>query len=1093
MSHVDFKILGALEVAVDGAVVPAGRRRERCLLGLLLLEPYQAISVDRLISLLWDDARLPNQPQRALQSNVARLRAVLGGLPVADPPRLVSVGSGYALHVPPASVDAHRFREMVARSAGLGPPERRAALLGRALELWRGPVLDGTFPPTLRERLCGDLEELRLTAGEDWFECELLLGRHRDRVGELAGLVAEHPDRERLLGLYMTALDRCGRTSAALRAYEERRLWLAENEGLDPGSELRTLHAAILRGENTMPPGPVMVAPAAATVQEVAGSPATGPSQLLAAPAMFVGRQAQMQALDMHAADPARMAAPIVITGMGGVGKTALAMRWAHRAAAEFPDGQLYYDLRGFDDAKPVPALQVLSAFLRALGAEPHQIPHDLDEATALYRTMTDGRRMLVVLDNVGQVDTAQALLPHNSSVLVLITSRDQMLGLVARVAARLVPIDVLPAEDSVRLVGAIVGDDRVQREPVAAAALAAACGHLPLALRIAAANLAGRPAGALSEMLTELRGGSIDRLAVEGDARTSVRALLNHSYLRLDPAAARLFRLMGVVPAVTFDPVTAAAVCGLATETVSALLEQLTAAHLVVALADSRYTFHDLVRQYAGDLMLTRSPQEPAEAVQRLRTYLLDRIRAAVVRMEPHAVRLPAPDTPNGGQAYSFQDTAAARRWLDAEFTNIAAVAAHAAGQTHPAAWLIADNLRRYLYLRGNAVDALALAEAALQSARADGDPWALAAALLSGAFAQNQAGQFEHASQCALEASQAAARAPWPRGQAAALQQLGDVEIERGDFKAAAAALEQARLLAQQCGDMYLEADAVNGLGGVELQQGRLQTAEVHYRAAHTLYWQLESHSGTAAAMTNLAEIRMDLGHPAEAVQLQTAALEIYRQLEHQDGTAFLLARLAVAKVELGLLDEALLLATEGLEVADRAHLPYRRVPVLNALGLVSRLRGDLPSALRYHEEALGSARSLQLNYLVPECLQGIAEAHLQARHLSPALATATELVQQAAAEGYPLQEIIGQILLSEIAQAQDDRQTAVRWARRALEPARAGGFRLAEARALAALARVSEPATARGLLARASDLVEHTGGGIAARVADHLAGLH
>ncbi|MFC3383604.1 AfsR/SARP family transcriptional regulator [Couchioplanes azureus] len=1080
----EFGILGPLRVLADGGEVAAGRRRERCLLGVLLMHPGQAIPAERLIELLWEGQDRPAQAQRTLRTHVARLRGVFGRLPVREQPRLLTAGSGYSLQVAPEAVDAYRFRAMVGTARSEPSVAGRRKLLADALALWRGPVLDGTLSVALRERLCRDLEELRLTAIEDHAAAELDLGGHRELVGELATLVGEHPERELLLALYMRALDRCGRTSDALRAFDARRRWLADHEGLDPGQELRAAHAAILRGENTPPePPPAVIA--------APPEPPAGPAQLPAQPAFFVGRRDALDRLDAAAAR--HPPTPVLITGMGGIGKTALALRWAHRALAEYPDAQLYHDLRGHDWDAPVPTLRVVSAFLRALGVAPSRVPGTLDEASALYRTMTAGRRVLVLLDNVAGADQVRALLPGGSTAMTLVTSRHRMPGLVARDGASLVELDALPSDEAVGLLAAVVGGDRVGREPVTAAALAAACGHLPLALRIVGAELAAHPGMTLSQQLANLRaGGRLSRLTPDGDVRSAVRSLVDRSHQRLAPATARMFRLLAAAPLLDFDADTAAAVAGVGRADAVPLLGHLVGAHMLTE-GGGRFAFHDLVREYGQELAGSGPAGETAEATDRLSAYLRARVDAAAAMIDPNALRLPRDEALSPGRTPPWSEVGQARAWLDRELANIVAVITHAAGTAQPTAWLLADGLRRHMFQQGNAIDALAVAGPALRAAEAAGDGAATAAMLLSTAQAEEHAGEYREAMDLAVRSADTAREAGWRRGEAAALANLGEISIALGRLKDTAGYFEAALTLFRDVGDVNGEANCRNGLGGTALQLGRPDEAAEHYREALRLYREASSAGGAAVALSNLGEVELDRGRVAEAVRYHDEALTLYRLNGRADGTAFSLVRLAAAHLEAGRSDEALRCAVEGLDVVDRTDLPYRRVSALSALGAVARVRGDLPLALRYHEEAVHLARELGLRYLVADALVSRGQAGLDAGRPEEAAAAADEAVRLADNEDYRLLASQGRTLRAQAALAVGDRRTACEYAEQALAIATAGGFRLAGALALEVLGRAGPPEQAERSLTAAWHTLSELGSAAAGRVRAALDAVH
>jgi DNA-binding SARP family transcriptional activator len=437
---VRFRVLGLVEIdSDDGEVHILGRRQERCVLAILLLEAGRVVSVDRLCQLLWDDDP-PLRARRAVHAQVARIRSVLAqaGAHTAGV-ELASHRNGYLLQVDPDTVDVHRFRRLCDEAANTTNLGRREQLLRDALALWRGPALHNAITSDrLRQRLCTELEEQRLSAQEELIGTGLELGRVDLLLPELARLGADNPVRERLVGLHMRALYRQGRTTEALEVYRQVRTRLANELGLDPGPDLQRLHQAMLRGDPVPEPD----------TGRDPGRRAIGrlvvPAQLPLAPAGFTGRLEHLRELDtLLAADgeqsvgTATVAVISAIAGTAGVGKTALAVHWAHRVRDRFPDGQLYVNLRGYDPDQPMTSGEALARFLAALGVAASDIPVEVDERAARYRTQVADRRMLIVLDNAATVEQIRPLLPGTPSCAVVVTSRDSLAAPAARARTR--------------------------------------------------------------------------------------------------------------------------------------------------------------------------------------------------------------------------------------------------------------------------------------------------------------------------------------------------------------------------------------------------------------------------------------------------------------------------------------------------------------------------------------------------------------------------------------------------------------------------------------------------------------------------------
>ncbi len=464
----DFRVLGPVEIEHGGQLIDLGPRRgERCLLGLLLLESERGVlGIDRLQSLLWDDDP-PANAQRTVHTYVARLRARLKPFNI----KIKTISSGYRIEVPAERIDALRFGAAVSRAKDVADPGERATLLASALALWRGPVLADVASDYLRARVGTALEEQRFLAIDLGARADLDRGCHEDVSARLAVPAGDNPTREHLAELLMLAHYRCGRQADALAVY--RRSWqtLRDELGVEPGPGLRELHARILANDPALAP----------SAQD--GAPLPPPRFLPRDVPDFTGRTTDLRRLDEIAEESRDVAGAVLITavtGTAGVGKTALAVRWGHRAAGRFPGGQLYVNLRGYDTGPPLRPVDALAQLLRALGLPGEKIPADEQEASGLYRSLLAERRILVLLDNAASTEQVRPLLPAAPGSITLITSRDRLAGLLARDGARRLVLDVLSPRESVALIGRIVGPQRVSASPEAALALAAACGHLP-------------------------------------------------------------------------------------------------------------------------------------------------------------------------------------------------------------------------------------------------------------------------------------------------------------------------------------------------------------------------------------------------------------------------------------------------------------------------------------------------------------------------------------------------------------------------------------------------------------------------------------
>ena len=538
----EFGLLGPLVVRAGGSPVVVSAGKQRVLLAALLLRANQVVPAAELAGFVWEGSP-PGTARVTLQNYVKRLRQALGP---AGYERIVTRPAGYLIQVGPGELDVTRFTRLAGagRAAGrAGSWKRAAALLGEALGLWRGEPLADVPSAALRRAEVPRLAELRL-------------GRHAELAGELQGLVAAEPLRERLAELLMLALYRSGQQAAALAVYRAARRALVEQVGIEPGPGLREMNQKILLSDPALELLPAATrghgraAASAAGGNARAAANAVRPSLLPSAVPDFTGRAAELAALSAVPGQPGR---PVVITAIGGtagVGKTALAVHWARQAASRFPDGQLYVNLRGFGPAEPLHPAQALGAFLDALGVPPAQIPASLDGRHALYRSLLRSKKILILLDNARDPAQVRPLLPGTADGQVLITSRNELASLAVTDGAAQINLDVLTEGEARQMLAARLGPGRIADEPQAADELIGLCARLPLALAITAARAAAHPGFTLAALAAELADahGRLDALSTGEDA-TDVRAVFSWSCQHLPAPAARMFGLLGLHP----------------------------------------------------------------------------------------------------------------------------------------------------------------------------------------------------------------------------------------------------------------------------------------------------------------------------------------------------------------------------------------------------------------------------------------------------------------------------------------------------------------------------------------------------------------
>lgn len=945
---------------------PIRAAQQRVVLAVLLAEPGQVVSSERLVAELWGD-QPPKEANSALRGYIMRLRRALGDRAAS---RLVTRGQGYELLVGTGELDAAEFeRRVVAGRRALveGSPRVALSQLDEGLALWHGPALADVAPGPTVTPWAARLAQSRLAALEERAATLLTLDRPGDVVDELTRLVGEHPFRERLWELLMRALHASGRRAEALAAYRSARRALAEDLGLEPGRTLRDLHRSIASDQ---------------TAEQAATEPVrVVPAQLPAAVAAFTGRQPQLDRLDTTLACDSETGPALVlatITGTAGVGKTALAVRWAHRIRGRFPDGQLYANLRGYDADEPLRPLDVLSAFLPALGVPADEVPATLEPAAALFRSLLADRRVLVVLDNARHPDQVRPLLPGGAGCLALVTSRDPLGGLVARDGAVRLPLAALTPAEARTLLVALLGRDRIDAEPAAAARLAGLCGHLPLALRIAAANLDRDRDLALATYADRLAGdGALAALEPDGDPEAGVRAAFEHSYTALPEPARAAFRLFGLVPGPDVTAPMLAAMAGAANSAAEAVraLARLTAAGLLDEATGGRYGAHDLVRRFAAELAAGDGDAERAAAIDRLMTHYQRHTEAAAALLYPVVLRLPS--TMDGLARPVFDSDVAAAGWLDAELAGLAAAIRYAAQHgPRPAAWRLADALRGYLYLRMHVVDWESIGTAALTAARADGDVLGEASARLSLGMLQLATGRYDDAVASFAAATGGSRLAGWTAGEAAAVANLGSVHLETDRLDEAAEHYAVALDLNRRHGMRTAEAGQLANLALVQGIRGQLRRSADNLGAALALHRQIGSRVSEARNLANLGDAYLRLGRVADATAALTRALAMHRELGDRRTEGSTMCMLAAAHRDAGRLADALTLATGAMtRAAESGNRPYDRAEAALALAEVRRIRGENEPAADCYRLAVGLAHQIGNRYLECSALIGLA----------------------------------------------------------------------------------------------------------------------
>ncbi|MGH3912834.1 MAG: ATP-binding protein [Pseudonocardiaceae bacterium] len=671
-------------------------------------------------------------------------------------------------------------------------------------------------------------------------------------------------------------------------------------------------------------------------------------AQLPADVAIFTGRKQELAFLDRLLANvdnprdaPGRRSTAVVISvisGTAGVGKTALALRWSHRVRDEFPGGQLYVDLRGYDPDQPLAPADALAGLLRSLGVPGQEIPLELDERAAVYRSLLNGRRMLVLLDNAATVEQVRPLLPGSPSCLVIVTSRDSLAGLVARHGARRLLLDLLPSDDAVALLRTMIGE-RVDAEPEAAAVLAGQCARLPLALGVAAELATARPATGLGELVGELaqQQRRLELMDAGGDPRTAVRAVFSWSYQYLPVEAARAFRLIGLHPGPNLDLYAAAALLQTSRDQAQHLLDLLARAHLVQSSSPGRFCMHDLLRAYAVHLAAVQDcEQDRRAALTHLFDYYLSTAAAAMDRLVP-AEQHRRPRIPPASISPLMTDPPTARAWLDAERATLIDLCIYTAAHGWPQhTTRLAATLFRYLDVGGHYPEALVSQTHARHAAHHTGDRGA----------------------------------------EACALTHLGIIYWEQSHYGPATDHLEHALTICREIDDHSGAARASTHLGIVCWQQGHYEQAADHLEHALTTYRDIGDREGEAVALSCRGLVYGRQGHYEQAADHLKESLTHTREIGDRESEATVLGFLGLLYVKQGHYSPAAQLLQQALVLSQSSGNPVGEARALDGLGHVYQYQGHYPQAAEHHQQALALFRELGDRSGVARALNGLGE---------------------------------------------------------------------------------------------------------------------
>ncbi|MDQ0910847.1 DNA-binding SARP family transcriptional activator [Streptomyces canus] len=1050
------EVLGPLRAWRGATPLQLGPVKRQAVLAALLLSQGAVVSHERLLDAVWGPEPPAGGP-KVLPTHINSLRRTLD--PRGTPPAESVIRSGkgwYRFVVEDVRLDAVELEERggeALRTVAAGDLATGVDQLASAIGLFRGEPLaglPGPFARDERQRLEERLRTLRL----ERVKCLVLLGRFGDALDAVGGASASsEADRydESLTALRIRALYGRGRQAEALKAYEGLRILLRDELGADPGEELRRVYEAVLRQDDAflLPPPPAPLGTRDGIV----------PAELPHDTPGFAGRGSELARL--HALlpidrGPANTVVISAIGGAAGIGKTALAVHWAHQVRDRFPDGQLYVNLHGFDhDRRPLEPREALELLLTGLGLAASEIPPDHEAQARVLRTLLAGRRVLVLLDNAASADQVRPLLPAGPTCCVLVTSRNRLGDLVARDGAHALPLDLLQPDAARALLSRTLGAHRVDEDKPAVDELIRLCGSLPLALRVAAARLAGDPALRTADLVAEMtEGNRLDALEPDGDVGSPLRTAFSVSYGALAPGARRLFRLLGLFPGADFTAEAAAAFLDTPLSRARRLLGALAAAHLIEPVTAGRYRFHDLLREYAGERALAEETAPEREAaLERVLLWYLHAVRAtAGTGLFPE---LPADLRP--GEHPGVPPAAEPGRWLDAERANLLAVIDHAGRHgPRPVAWCLASALFNQFWIHLSRNTWQTIAQAALEAAEADGDLFGQSAMHSSLSATRWDRGHIRQAMEHATRALDISRELGWVAGEASALGLRAFSKWSMSRLSSAYDDLTTGLRLFHAVGNPHFQGFGLVGLGMVCRELGRLREAAGHLESALGLDEE-RTRWDDGPAIQVLGGVYWELGRLTDGLDLLGPAVVSDKRAGYRDGRMMMLNCLAKISVELGRHEEGLEQAERTLAMVGDTKRYWIMPGILNTVAAAHRGLARPDRALRADQEALALAREAAFNRGEADTLVSLAVTHQHLGRHDKARAHAEQALRLARDHSFRVVEGQALTALSRTAEAERDSATAAELAEQALTIHRETGHRLGEARTLMALARL------------------------------------
>jgi DNA-binding SARP family transcriptional activator/tetratricopeptide (TPR) repeat protein len=976
---VEFRVIGPVELWVNGLRRDLGTPKERCVLAVLLLNRRQPVPAETLIRRVWDDDP-PAKARQGLQVYMTRLRRRLADVEGAA---LISRRGSYLIDVDDESVDLFRLRRLRDQARAIaesGDDEYALDHHHQAAELWRGEPLED-LSGGWADRTRHSLEQELLTAAFVRIDLELKRGNHADLLRELSDLAERHPLDERPVERLMKALYRCGRQAEALDVYRHTHDLFVAESGTDPGPGLRRLQQQILRGDPELLRVP-------GTQLSVDRRPHTLPHRAR----VFVGRDDElrqlMDAVPGTAGSPAGSAMTVLaINGMAGVGKTALAVHLAHRLAEQYPDGTIYLELHAHDARRePADPSDVLDMLLRMIGVPVTRVPRSLDERAALWRSELAGSRAIIVLDDAAGHDQVRPLLPASAGCLVIVTSRRRLTGLHD---AWPLSLDVLPVRDAMVLFTGIAG--RRAEAEADVATVVERCGRLPLAVSMAASRLRHRRAWAARDLLTRLL--PDERLDELRDEDRGITAVFEVSYRGLPPPLREAFRAFGLLPGPDLTAQAAAAALARPVRQAERILEDLLDRHLITEPVRGRYRFHDLVRDYARRLA---HETDPEDARRRTVHRILDFYLAAADR----ANRLPSPYHQDAVRADRPQDSAEAADWFAAEHAcllNAAAEAGRIGSAAHVARF--SRVLAGHLESRGHWDAAARLHAKAVEALQSLGDNPGTARALAELSHIRFRVGDYDTAMENAEKALEIHRSTGDRHGEAHILGRMSLIHWHRARFPEALARCREALEIHRLLGDRHGEAENLDRSAIILEFTGDYREAERLRLEALAILSEIDTPQLRTMALNNMGDLMIRMGDVARAAEYyaQTAgAAELSRQHE-----AIVLINAANVHRRTGAHETALANYRAALAIAMELGDKRTQVDTLIGIGATFHNIGRYGEALIHHERALTISRSISERYEETVALRHIGEVLTTSgrypaavEHLRQAYALSTEI---------------------------------------------------------------------------------------------------